>query len=464
VRLTDVKYVYRRLIVPDQDHWTQGLLPRIADEVNHIISAFAEREREREREREESQREERKETPETEEQEEWERKITISGVREDAGVGYMYAEDQLLVLEQHLGPVLDSMGRLDIDISSRNPDRVLSGLVIVHFRGRSVPDVLDVIDTELGVGRASPNHVLTLAPGVGPCPATDPEEVYDGTEPYPSVCQCNSGADVRIYIADTGLLSDAESHPWLAGVRGEPDPLTPGPTGVLKPYAGHGTFVAGVARCMAPAAEIFVGNVFATGGSALETDFVKDLQRALHRGTDIFHLSVASPTRRNLQPLGFWEWLKELRQHKGIACVAAAGNNESRRPHWPGASPHVVSVGALAADWRSRANFSNHGGWVDVYAPGRDLVNAYTSGTFTCEMVPYAGQVRTFFGMAKWSGTSFSSPIMTGLIAARMWRTGENGSEAAAALLKEARRAAIPGVGAIVLPCCGDRGCRCRRD
>ena len=448
----------------EERDWREGLLPRIADEVNHIINAFAER----------GEREETGETEETEEKEEREERvdggkggIKVSGVGEDEGVGYMYAEGQLLVLEQHLDMVQESLRRQDADIPG-DPERVLSGLLAVHFTGPSVPEALDRIDDELGVGRASPNHVLTVAPGIGPCPATDPEEVYDGTEPYPSVCQCNSGAGVRIYIADTGLLPDADSHPWLVGVRGEPDPLTPGthgvPPGVLLPYAGHGTFVAGVARCMAPAAEIFVGNVFATAGSALETDFVKDLQRALHRGTDIFHLSVASPTRKNLQPFGFWEWLKELRQHKGIACVAAAGNSGSQRPHWPGASPHVVAVGALAADWRSRASFSNHGGWVDVYAPGRDLVNAYGSGTFTQEMVPYAGQVRNFFGMAKWSGTSFSSPIMTGLIAARMWRTGENGSEAAAALLKEARSAAIPGVGAIVLPCCGDRGCRCRRD
>jgi subtilisin family serine protease len=179
---------------------------------------------------------------------------------------------------------------------------------------------------------------------------------------------------------------------------------------------------------------------------------VGKLDAALDLGVDIFNLSVTSPTRNDMPLLAVAGWLKRVRQYKGVVCTVAAGNSTSRLPQWPAAFPGTVSVGALGADLRSRADFSNYGGWVDVYAPGRGLINAYATGTYTCRVPPYVGQTRQFYGMARWSGTSFSTPIVTGLIASRMSRTGENGRQAAAAVLAQARTQAIPGLGAVLLP------------
>lgn len=388
----------------------------------------------------------------------------------DGGLGYMFARGQVLVRDQHLTRVLEILEQPpERELRDNEPDRlrrITPGVQLVTLGPtpsglqHAVPDAVNLVDRELGLGVATPNHVLTVCPTSGGCPATEPEPAYAGIEPYPSVCHGDGGEGVLVYMADTGLLANpAHGHPWLKGVReGDAGDLDPGNgQDPIPPYTAHGTFVAGVARCVAPAAEVIVTNAFAIAGSTLESDLVPRLVGALGLGVDIFHLTIAAPTRADLPLIAFEAWLKLLRQYKGVVVVVAAGNSGSRRPSWPAAFSEVVSVGALAADWRSRASFSNHGGWVDVYAPGRDLINAYTSGTYVCHVEPYTGQQRQFYGMAKWSGTSFSTPIVTGLIASRMSRTGENGQQAAAALLAEAREQAIPGVGPILLPCCHDR-------
>jgi Subtilase family len=481
--------------VSEPPHWHREMLPEIADEVTFIVNAFDCAPRGGD-------------IPPT-------RRGADIGVKAaEGGIDYLYAKRHLLVADQYLGPVLEILGdpgarwlepgEGDAGDGKETPDerpeaepepepgevglrRVIAGVVLLVLpaglaggeRGRSVPEWLDLIDRRLGRGAATPDQVLTVAPATTYCTATDPEPVYHGGEPWPPVCPPGGGAGTRILLADTGLLADAAAgHPWLAGVKpddpADVDPFDPAQP-VTSKYTGHGTFVAGVTRCLAPAAEITVTRALSIAGSQLESVLVPHLEQGLAGGTDIFHLTIAGATRHDLKLIAFGVWLGMLRESKGAICVAAAGNSGSRRPSWPAAFPEVIAVGALTADGRSRASFSNYGGWVDVYAPGRDIVNAYLTGEYICQLTPYAGQERQFYGMARWSGTSFSTPIVTGLIAARMSATGENARQAADALLAQARRQAIRGVGPVLLarcgpdagpcgcpePCAGQGGCAC---
>lgn len=312
----------------------------------------------------------------------------------------------------------------------------------------------DRVRTAYGPGICTPNHILSVSGNAAHCPATEPEFVSGGSAPDPGrTTDRAAGEGVRVVVIDTGLdAASATRHAWLKGVTGDPDPAAL--TDPFGPYAGHGTFIAGVVRSPAPLAEVHVRAFFGVVGAIVESELVKSLNRALDEDRpDIISMSAGTRTYDATGLLGFQVFYEtRLRHHKGVVLVVAAGNDADREPFWPAAAPWTVSVGALATNYRTRASFSNFGGWVDVYAPGEDLVNAFPIGTYEYIEPPNTGTTATFDGMARWSGTSFSTPLVAGLVAARMSRTGENGLDAAAALLTQARAGAQPGVGAVLLP------------
>ena len=392
---------------------------------------------------------------------------------------YMYVVDRLLAVDradnvdQAEGAIKRGLGRdpdQEQSVLVRAPDQEqpgVGGLVMLSIDPdaaggyMTVPEALDRIDDGLGDGNRALRgedplvtpvhivHITKICPGVEPVvPSGYP------TQPWPP--QSPSGTalrGVRIGVSDTGLqpgYDDTSQYPWLADVRGQEEQLGPtlstglphGPTSStglqsIPQYAGHGTFVAGVAKCMAPTAAVHVNDHFTMSGGELEHVIIQKLEELIQgeQPADLISLSAGTYTRRGWTPLAFSEFHE---RNPGITLVAAAGNDSTNRRFYPAAFDWVVGVGALGTDQRHRAWFSNYGDWVDVYALGEGMVNAYATGVYTYREPPKLRAEQTFNGMARWDGTSFSTPLVAGLIADEMARNNVDAEKATQAVLGQA--------------------------
>ena len=194
---------------------------------------------------------------------------------------------------------------------------------------------------------------------------------------------------------------------------------------------------------------MLVNNHFTASGGEVESEMITKVLELAAAKPHVINLSAGTYTRNNWAPLSF-SIFNEV--HPEIAFVAAAGNDTTDRPFWPAAFDWAVSVGALATDQQHRAWFSNFGNWVDVYAIGEGMINAYATGQYTYNEPPKAPATAVFQGMARWAGTSFSAPLVAGLIAERMGRTADSAAQATAAVLKLASNQVLPGVGPALFP------------
>lgn len=320
---------------------------------------------------------------------------------------------------------------------------------------------------------ASPNHLVSIAP-VNLCPAGEPRPVPPVTPlwplPHPQT-GVTAGAGVSVLVIDTGFQPDfAADQPALADVTllpGEPARVLVGPTGLIKEYAGHGTFVTGVLRCAAPGTNVTVSSALQFAGAIMEDDLggqilaiLGEAQAADGRWPHIISISGGATSHDNRELAGLAPLLDELAtNHTDTVLIAAAGNDgTSEHLFWPAACarnhPGVISVGALRRDGLGRACFSNYGDWVTVFASGERVINLFPPGLYAyqhestaacryyspalypdcgCVTSTHYGDVVAFDGVASWNGTSFATPLVAGMVAAHMTRIGETADARAAA-------------------------------
>lgn len=343
-------------------------------------------------------------------------------VAADDPAGAIIRRGELLVPAQHAGAVEQSARRW----TDRRTD--IAPLGAARFTLRRDADVPDLISTRLSPegadALAAPVHMFRGEPNYQGGPGGVPAPV--ATAP-PTPAGATSSRATTVAVLDTGLTA---THPWFPKDSWDAvdvdvdDRLDSDNDYELDAQAGHGTFIAGIVRQHAPGARLMVGRVLGSDGVCDEVELLQALQalrdrsRARRKRIGVLNLSLGAYTWNDRPPALLSRAIERLGAETVV--VAAAGNNSSDRVFWPAAFLSVVAVGALAADGRERATFSNHGAWVNAWAPGDQVASSFVMFDGPADEAPGADIDRDCFaGYASWSGTSFATPRVGAALAHR---------------------------------------------
>lgn len=216
----------------------------------------------------------------------------------------------------------------------------------------------------------------------------------------PAAWDLQTGSEqLQVAVIDTGVNA---AHPDAGRVAGGYD-FVNGDADATDDN-GHGTAVAG---CISPVTNNALGiaglswnsvvlpvKVLDASGSGSYSAIANGIIYAADWGARIINLSLGGTSNSTtLQNAVNYAW------NKGCVIVAAAGNNGNSTAFYPAACNNVVAVSATRSN-DTRPTWSNYGAYVDLSAPGE---NIWTLDNGT--------------GYRYISGTSFSSPIVAGVLA-----------------------------------------------
>ena len=297
-----------------------------------------------------------------------------------------------------------------------------------------------------GVGQVFPQTDFRLQPRA--------EALLDVTDAW----QFSRGAGQKVAVIDTGV----NRHPRLPALEGGGDYVS-GSDG-LEDCDAHGTLVAGIIAATPSPDDAFAGvapeatilsirqnsGVYAVQGSAPAQDdpnavspgygnihtLALAISRAVDLGATVINLSevACAPVGAGLNDAELGLALRYAYE-RNVVVVAAAGNVEQQgtcgtqnvvgdpnlplRRQWDSvqtiASPawfsdYVLTVAALTPSGEP-AEFSLHGPWVGVAAPGERIVSLDPNGPGLIN----AWQDQR--GLVPINGTSFATPFVAGVVA-----------------------------------------------
>jgi len=304
------------------------------------------------------------------------------------------------------------------------PERLVLSDSIFRFRlpvGTDPRAGVERFLTTPGVSDAQPNLVSEVSEFYGgrrmfwsdwePADPTAPRAAYALAQPGLGSAGLPApgagGAGVTVAVLDTGValkhraftghiapfavdVVDRDFAPFEVANR-----VDDNRNGLVDEAFGHGTFVAGLVRLVAPGAAILPVRVIDTDGVTNAWRILQGLEWSRAAGADVVNLSLGGDWLGAIVARRF-----EVAADAGVLLVAAAGNEGVSDLRYPAAFDGVLGVTAIDGRTGATATFANTGSWIDVAAPGVRLVSAYPNGRY-----------------ATWGGTSAAAPVAAGALA-----------------------------------------------
>lgn len=306
-----------------------------------------------------------------------------------------------------LDPILGDLNTVEIDtIAGKNTflvyysDSMPVDSVVMRFEG--VPEVIyarpDLVCAMPEIDQISQSFPDESRPVF--VSGVSPESYYDQAGAVvisaDSANLISTGSGVTVAVIDNGidynhpLFQNSISEYGYDFIDDDGNPAEE--TGTLL---GHGTFVSGIVKRIAPSCVIMPLRAFDAEGIGSSFKVAQAIYWAVDNGAGVINMSFSMTESDPVIHDAI-----DAALGASLALSASPGNNGQEMPTYPAAYAGVIAASAIdSLDYI--APFSNYGNYIDVCAPG---VNIYSS---------MAGE----YQWGTWSGTSFSAPIVSGVCA-----------------------------------------------